>query len=97
MRQASYLTIFFLLTIALFKNVYAAPTSAIAIQKREGNLLHAFGLGLVAVKDGVLGTLDGIQHPEKGSGSRKDIEQSATTAGNNVGSGLGTALKNGAI
>ncbi|KAI7891030.1 uncharacterized protein EV154DRAFT_509772 [Mucor mucedo] len=98
MRQStSCFIIAVIIAIAILKDVHAAPVAAVDLQKREGNLLHAFSLGLVAVKDGVFSTLDGIQHPEHGSGSRKDIEKSATEAGHNVGSGIGTALGNGAI
>lgn len=95
--MTSVLILAILIVSAFFHNVYGAPMPAVSLEKRNGNLLYSFGLGLLAVKDGVVSTLDGIQHPENGSGSRKDIEKSATDAGHNVGSGIGTALGNGKV
>lgn len=36
-----------------------------------------------------------MQHPNKGSGTRQDIEKASTDAGENMGSAIGNALKKG--
>jgi hypothetical protein len=69
--------------------------SSSALKRRDvGELLGAFGYGLLGVQTGVKSTLEGIKHPTTKS-SREEVIKSSSEAGRNVGGAIGSALKMG--
>ncbi|GAA5799242.1 hypothetical protein EDC94DRAFT_608233 [Helicostylum pulchrum] len=104
-RSTTVLIIVFMLVFSLM--VQAAPTKRHSnshiprsitdtdkLQKRGDGLVHTTGWALLAINEGVKSTVSGIENPTV-PGSKEEIEASAKSAGTQVGSAIGHAVKGG--